>query len=100
MIKVSLLTFLYKLFACLSLSSTLKYFGSNYSINCIFFNIHVINDGEIQKQILKSSPKLMFLNSIFHSSHGFRYGIDSVNDTDKLWEIIHLSVKESISEIM
>jgi hypothetical protein len=96
---VNIFAFIFRLIISRSLDKTLRYFGKDYTINCFLTTIHVVADREVQQIILKSSPKLSHLNSIFNSAHGFKYTINNVNDTDFLWHIIHNSIKQSLLDL-
>lgn len=105
-------TFLYRLLFLWSINDTLKYFLDyfnsrntdgqkipGYVIKCFIFNVYVIEDGSIQRQVLTSDPVLTSFNRIFNSAHGLKNTINNFDTTDPLWKILHSSVKEALCKL-
>lgn len=104
-------TFLFRLLLLWSINDTIKYYTNyfntkrkrqmpGFTINCFFFNVHVIDDGTIQKKVLMSNPTITGFNEIFNVSHGLKNTVNNFNDTDLLWRIIHDSVRAAQTSCM
>src|SRR5579872_1608166 len=104
-------TFLFRLLLLWSINDTIKYFTNyfnnkrnkqlpGFTINCFFFNVHIIDDCSIQKKVLMSNPTITGFNEIFNVSHGLKNTVNNFNDTDLMWKIIHDSVRTAQSSCM
>lgn len=103
--SINILTFLLSLVYFRSYTKTLKYYSAvhdEFYIDCFFKKFYVLSSRPNVKQVLQSAPNLSYLNKNFTAAldHlGLRYTINSVDQTDPLWSVLHKAVKDSIGEI-
>jgi len=100
--SINILIFLLTLVYFMSFTEALNYYSTMYDefyINCFFKKFYVLSSRPDVQQVLRSTPNLSYLNKNFTSALGLQYTINSVDQTDPLWSVLHKAVKDSISEI-
>jgi adenine/guanine phosphoribosyltransferase-like PRPP-binding protein len=91
--------FLWRVLLYFSLRKAIDYYKEvhgNYYVNCFVKRFYVLTDKRIIGKVFRSSPRLTMLNRAFTNAHGMAHTIDSVEETDPTWNIIHSSVKSTI----
>lgn len=107
MVLVNVLTFLYHIIRCWSVTKGLDYIRTKYNIpkngtieiKIPFFQkyIKICSENNSVKHILNNKDyDLSYINKVFSVSHSNVYGIGNLSTQDNLWNIVHRSLKESI----